>query len=88
MRWPWKLGRAMDAVQALRDELERERQQHLDDVFTLTAGAGLKTIQFGNVERLWPELLDQFRELAREGGHQVLIVCGAGKCHGVYWIES
>lgn len=93
MRWPGKLGRVMDAVQALRDdrdrlavELEVERQQHHDDVFTLITGADLKAIQFGNVERVWPEQLDQFRELAREGGHQVIVVSGAGKCHGVYWI--
>lgn len=58
MRWPWKLGRAMDAVQALRDELDRERDQHFKDVLDLLALTGTKAIQFGNVHKVWPELLD------------------------------
>lgn len=95
VRWPpvFTPWRVTAAVQALRDdrdrlaaELDEERQQHLDDVFTLIAGADLKAVQFGNVAHVWPEQLDQFRELAREGGHQVLVVSGAGKCHGVYWV--
>jgi hypothetical protein len=87
MRWPWHLRREhYETVRALTAELERERQQHHDDVFTLITGTGVKAIQFGNVARVWPEQLDQFRELAREGAHQVFVVSGAGKCHGVYWV--
>jgi Trm5-related predicted tRNA methylase len=95
VRWPGKLGRAMDAVQALRDdrdrlaaELERERQQHFADVFLLVEATGLKSMQFGNVARLWPEQLEEFRELARRDGHQLIIVTGAAKCHGVYWANE
>lgn len=95
MRWPGKLGRVMDAVQALRDdrdrlaaELERERTQHLDDVLLLIQGAALQAITFGNcAERVWPEQLDAFLSMARERGAQVIVVSGSGRVHGVHWVH-
>ena len=86
MRWPCQ--RAATA-QSLRDELDAERERHLKDVLDLLDLTGTPALQFGNVHKVWPELLDDMLELARqsETKPRVIVVTGAGRVHGVYGVE-
>lgn len=83
-RWIRTRRALIEDNRSLSDLLAMEREQHLAHLLDVIEMGGVSALQIGNVERVWPEALAQWRELARENGSTILIVCGAGQVHGVY----
>lgn len=72
-------------VHSLEALLEVEREQHLKHVLDAIEILGGRAVHFGNVgPRVYPEQLEQFRDLAAKQGARILIVSGSGHVHGVY----